>query len=111
MTNKQIRQLRKTTMALSRACLYDGLETFLLKVAKDMKKVINDGWKHHYIYSYNLSGSAERLLWSMLVLMFGDYGTSPRTGWINDITGCIEFIEFFVSCDGQTKEGDMENGN
>lgn len=111
MTQKQIKQLRKTAMALSRACWYDGFETFLLIVARDMKKVMNEGAKHHYIYSYNLSGSAERLLWSMLVLMFGDYGTSPRTGWIADMTGCIEFIEFFVSCDGQPKEEYTENGN
>lgn len=111
MTNKQIRQLRKTARALSRACWYDGVNAFLLTVAGDMKKVINEGGKRHYIYSYNLSGSSERLLWSMLVLMFGDFGTSPRTGWIDDITGCIEFIEFFVSCDGQPKEEDTENGN
>lgn len=107
MTNKQIRQLRKTALALSRACWYDGLETFLLIVAGDMKKVINDGGKHHYTYTDDFNGGAERLLWSMLVLMFGDYGTSPRVGWIDDMTGCIEFIEFFVSCDGQPKEEDL----
>ena len=89
----------------------DGLESFLLIVAGDMKKFINEGGKHHYIYTDNFSGSAERLLWSMLVLMFGDYGTSPRTGWIDDITGCIEFIEFFISCDGQPKEEDGEDGD
>lgn len=107
MTNKQIRQMRKTTMAVSRACWYDGLETFLLIIAEDMKKVINEGGKSHYIYSDGFRGSAESLLWSMLVLMFGDYGTSPSSGWIDDITGCVEFIEFFVYCDVQPKEEDL----
>lgn len=23
-----------------------------------------------------------RILWSVLVMLYGDYGTSPRTGWI-----------------------------
>lgn len=103
MTNKQIRQLRKTAMALSTACWYDGYNTFLLIVAEDMKKCINEGAKRNYMYTDTFSGSAERLLWSMLVIMFGDYGTSPRSGWVDDIEGCIEFIEFFVYC---TKEED-----
>lgn len=31
---------------------------------------------------YDLSGDLQ-FVWGMLVLMFGDYGTSPRTGWLN----------------------------
>ena len=111
MTQKQIKQLRKTAMVLSRVCWYGGYDTFLLIIAADMKKAINEGGKKHYKYTDAFCGSAERLIWSMLVLMFGDYGTSPHTGWIDDMTGCIEFIEFFVSCDGQPKEEDTENGN
>ena len=29
----------------------------------------------------------------ILVGMFGDWGTSIRTGWIEDIDGCIKFID------------------
>ena len=37
------------------------------------------------------------ILWQMLVLMFGDYGTSPRYGWIyneycNDAADFLEYI-------------------
>ena len=33
------------------------------------------------------------VIWQMLVLMFGDYGTSPRYGWIDDTRGSIAYLE------------------
>lgn len=36
-------------------------------------------------------------IWCMLVLMFGDYGTSPRVGWLNPTTELIQFLEDVVS--------------
>lgn len=33
------------------------------------------------------------VFWMLCVLMFGNYGTSPRSGWIEDCTGCIEFLK------------------
>ena len=32
-------------------------------------------------------------IWMLLVGMFGDWGTSIRSGWIEDMRGCIEFID------------------
>ncbi len=32
------------------------------------------------------------VLWQLLVCMYGDYGVSPRSGWINDLAGAIRFI-------------------
>lgn len=32
-------------------------------------------------------------LWFILVCRFGDYGTSPRFGWIEDRDGAIRFLE------------------
>ena len=40
--------------------------------------------------SYNID---ECFMWSILVCMFGDYGTSPRSGWIVNVKECIEFID------------------
>ena len=31
-------------------------------------------------------------IWMVAVLMYGDYGTSPRSGWIKDCSGFKEFI-------------------
>lgn len=36
------------------------------------------------------------VLWLLLVDMFGDYGTSPRTGWIVNRKECADFLESIV---------------
>ena len=33
------------------------------------------------------------IIWMIAVLLFGDYGTSPRSGWITDINGFKSFID------------------
>ena len=32
------------------------------------------------------------IIWMMLVIMFGDWGTSPRYGWIKDIKAFRKFL-------------------
>lgn len=38
-------------------------------------------------------GTELHFLYMILVGMFGDWGTSIRSGWIEDIDECIEFVE------------------
>lgn len=33
------------------------------------------------------------VLWMICVCLFGDYGTSPRTGWIEDVEGFRKFVD------------------
>ena len=33
------------------------------------------------------------VIWMIAVMLFGDYGTSPRSGWIEDIDGFYTFID------------------
>lgn len=35
----------------------------------------------------------DMFIWSMLVLAYGDYGTSPRSGWITDFSDYDMFID------------------
>ena len=35
----------------------------------------------------------QHCIWMLLVGTFGEWGTSIRTGWIEDIKGCIAFID------------------
>lgn len=32
-------------------------------------------------------------IWMICVCLFGDYGTSPRSGWIHNVRGFRDFIE------------------
>ena len=34
-----------------------------------------------------------QMLWMIAVSLFGDYGTSPRSGWIEDIEGFRQFVK------------------
>lgn len=34
-----------------------------------------------------------QVIWMICVVLFGDYGTSPRSGWINDWDGFRDFID------------------
>lgn len=36
------------------------------------------------------------MLWQILVDMFGNYGTSPRSGWIERCNDCADFLEDIV---------------
>lgn len=33
------------------------------------------------------------VLWQLIVCMYGDYGTSPRSGWITNLSGALRFLE------------------
>ena len=72
---------------------YNGLEDIVIK------------WKDHVAgydevpyYKYESSLSAAdyaqlQMVWMYLVLCFGNYGTSPRSGWIEDSEGYKKWFE------------------
>ena len=49
-------------------------------------------------YGIDMSSPNEELnvLWMLLVEMFGDCGTSPRSGWIEKRSECADFLETVV---------------
>ena len=40
--------------------------------------------------------TVEAILWFLLVCMFGDYGTSPRFGWVTDRNGAVKFLQGLI---------------
>ena len=43
--------------------------------------------------THNISDGRYNCIWQMLVEMFGECGTSPRTGWIEKRKECADFLE------------------
>ena len=41
--------------------------------------------------------SGLEFIWVVCVELFGDWGTTPRAGWIEDIDGFCEFIDAITS--------------
>lgn len=58
----------------------------------------------------NNDGGLE-VFWMLCTLMFGDYGTSPRSGWIENHTGCIEFLESVTKESAEYNDFVEEDGN
>lgn len=54
----------------------------------------------------NFNDSQFEIFWMMLVLQFGDYGTSPRSGWLemDNKNEIIKFIDDItkISLEGET---------
>ena len=40
-------------------------------------------------------------LWFILVCRFGDYGTSPRFGWIEDKDGAMQLLKYLLESEIQ----------
>ena len=71
---------------------YNGLEEIVIKW-KDYKKGDD---APYWAYNSSLNDGDYRqleMVWMYLVLCFGDYGTSPRGGWIEDFEGYKKWFE------------------
>lgn len=71
--------------ALQSVVWYNGLYEELLKW-KEVKPKRD-------IVTIDVDDPQLQVFWMIAVELFGDYGTSPRTGWINDIEGFHKWID------------------
>ena len=86
--------------ALDGITWYNGIYEPLLKLKEDL---INQKTDDNYLRKDNfLKGKHKgfdddqfEIFWMMLVLLYGDYGTSPRSGWLEmkNKEKIIEFID------------------
>ena len=70
---------------------YNGHYEWLKELRDELMKHLNE---HHYSMPDEIEwGTEMHVLWMLLVGMFGDWGISVRSGWLEDIESCIEFID------------------
>lgn len=86
---------------------YNGIGDILLKLKEDIinsEGEIYSKLKDDLKYKYDeFSNDQFEIFWMMLVLMYGDYGTSPRSGWLN-MENKNEIISFIDQITKTTKE-------
>ena len=81
--------------ALDSVIWYNGLGEEVLKWI-ELEPDIHGTISHERAYKYPFEddGDAQlQLIWMICVCLFGDYGSSPRVGWIEDIPGFRKFIK------------------
>lgn len=87
--------MRDLKEALMDALWYNGLNAEVIKWADckpDQYKRIT--FEDQYNWKNMDDGDGQlQLVWMICVLMFGNYGTSPRFGWIEDVDGFRQFIK------------------
>ena len=96
--------------ALESIIWYDGHYGWLKEMRDDMENLLKTGDKYvNYPIPFDTSEwhTERHTIYMLLVGMFGDWGTSIRSGWIEDIKGCIEFIDAICK---ESWEADAERG-
>ena len=91
---------------------YNGLGDFVIKWAdiepNEYGQITSDQAYRQYQNSQSLYYQLQ-VLWIICVTMFGDYGTSPRCGWIEDVVSFRQFIKFI--CKTYLDDRDMTTVN
>lgn len=87
---------------------YNGIGESLIKLKEDLIKQNDNG--NYLIIDHNLEYKNKEfadeqfeIFWMMLVLLYGDYGTSPRSGWL-EIKNKDKIINFIDKITKTTQE-------
>lgn len=75
---------------------YNYFDTdFLKKLRDDIERSYLRG-SDTFILMDNIDNGMDQLLYCWLVMMYGDYGVSPRVGWINDMKEAVKWLDEFM---------------
>lgn len=90
--------------ALQSIIWYDGHSKWLKELCGELEKTKMEVGKYVYgIPDYIEWHTEQHTIWMLLVGAFGDWGTSIRSGWIDDIDGCIKFIQGIIKETGDAE--------
>ena len=67
---------------------------FLKKLRDDIEKSYLRG--NDTFFMGFIDNGMDQLIYSWLVIMYGDYGTSPHGGWITDMNGAVKWLDEFM---------------
>ena len=97
--------------------LFDALESIVwynghYEWLKELREVLLElpKGKNYLIPPHIKWHTEEHVIWMLLVGMFGDWGTSVRSGWIQDVQGCIEFIDAICKPSLEAEEMGFRDG-
>ena len=81
---------------------YNGYEEDLKQIKEEISQLSPDKYSYHYDYGDDMG---MEIIWMILVLLFGEYGTSPRSGWL-EVKNKDDIISFIDQlCEGHIEIG------
>lgn len=89
--------------ALDLVIWYNSYSIYFYKIKEDLLEAKET--EINYIFEFSDDGF--RIIWMILVCMFGDYGVSPRYGWLL-LKNKQKIIEFINKICKTSWEGDEE---
>lgn len=89
--------------ALESIVWYDGHYDWL----KELRDALVEHRKeNHYSMPDDIEWHTEKhTIWMLLVGMFGNWGTSIRGGWIENMDSCVEFIDALCKHSWEADDG------
>ena len=97
--------------ALESIIWYDGHYEWLKELRDELASLPRDAYYTSYLIPDDIEWHTEKhTIWMLLVGMFGDWGTSIRSGWISEIDDCIEFIDAVCKMSWDHEEKEKEDG-
>ena len=76
--------------ALASIVWYDGHYEWLKLLSEELRKCVPNEFYHFEVDSWH---TEQHTIWMLLVGMFGDWGVSIRSGWIEKTAECADFID------------------
>ena len=101
--NECLEKLEKLLDAIDSVTWYNGYYEIMEQWINDLS-TRKEGDDYYRRPDHENDGGLE-VIWMLCVCMFGDYGTSPRSGWIDDFKGCRDFLVTITSTSSKYEEG------
>lgn len=73
-----MKSAKEIVLAMLTSYGYNRDDEYLVRVCEEVKRRVN---KENFTYFHTDEGD---IIYGTLVLLYGDYGTSPRSGWIEN---------------------------
>lgn len=98
------------TYAISSIVSYNGHGAWLMNLVEVLESEYAKGKFLPNPLPVDMWGSEEHCIWMILVGMFGCWGTSIRSGWIEDAPGAAKFIREVCKDEMEDMERDPKTG-
>lgn len=98
-------ELEEMREALDSVVWYNGYWDTVKKWIDELEKLPDGDINYRPDVLPGIVNEGLEVLWMICVLLFGNYGTSPRSGWVEKTKECREFLIWLTKNTKEYEEG------